>query len=135
MPTSPARVLRPSDPDGPDVAAVRWDGEPPQLNLTRTREANGELDFALDSYKDILGQVAAEKRDLRADLQFLIARTLARQAIADPSKTAAAERALKEARTAAARAEAALKKVAARVKKAASASDVPETRPEPILCE
>jgi tetratricopeptide (TPR) repeat protein len=79
-----------------DVAAVRWDGEPPQLNLTRTREANGDLDFALDSYKEILGQVASDKRDLRADLQFLTARTLARQAIADPSKKAAAERALND---------------------------------------
>ncbi|HEX6984046.1 MAG TPA: tetratricopeptide repeat protein [Planctomycetaceae bacterium] len=79
-----------------DVAAVRWDGEPPQLNLTRTREANGDLEFALGSYRELLGQVPADKRDLRTDLQFLIARTLARQAVADPGKKDTALKALND---------------------------------------
>lgn len=77
-----------------DVANVRWDGEPPQLNLTRTREANGDLEFALKSYRELLGQVPAEKKDLKTDVEFLIARTLARQAVADPSKKDAAVKAL-----------------------------------------
>jgi tetratricopeptide (TPR) repeat protein len=79
-----------------DIANVRWDGEPPQLNLTRTREANGDLDFALGSYKELLGQIPADKRDLRTDTQFLIARTLARQAVADPAKKANALKALND---------------------------------------
>lgn len=77
-----------------DVANVRWDGEPPQLNLTRTREVNGDLDFALKSYRELLGQVPVEKKDLKTDVEFLIARTLARQAVADPSKKDAALKAL-----------------------------------------
>lgn len=77
-----------------DIASVRWDGEPPQLNLTRTREANGDLDFALKSYRELLAQVPAEKKDLKTDVEFLIARTLARQAVADPSKKDAAVKAL-----------------------------------------
>ncbi len=79
-----------------DVASVRWDGEPPQLNLTRSREANGDLDFALQSYRELLGQVGAEQDNLRTDVTFLIARTLARQAIADTSKKDAAVKALND---------------------------------------
>lgn len=79
-----------------DVAAVRWDGEPPQLNLTRARENNGELDFALTSYKELLGQIAADQKNLRTDVEFLIARTLARQAVADPAKKDAAVKALND---------------------------------------
>jgi len=77
-----------------DIAAVRWDGEPPQLNLTRSRETNGDLEFALKSYRELLGQVAAEKKDLKTDLEFLIARTQARQAVADPANKDAAVKAL-----------------------------------------
>lgn len=77
-----------------DVATVRWDGEPPQLGLTRSRETNGDLDFALKSYRELLAQVPAEQKNLKADLEFLIARTLARQAVADPAKKDAAAKAL-----------------------------------------
>ena len=68
-----------------DIASVRWDGEPPQLNLTRLRESNGDLKFALESYRELLGQATSEQRNLKSDIQFLIARTLARQAVADPA--------------------------------------------------
>ena len=79
-----------------DIAAVRWDGEPPQLNITRTRESNGDLEFALQSYREIMGQADASQNNLKTDLEFLIARTLARQAIADPSKKDPAIKALNE---------------------------------------
>lgn len=77
-----------------EITAVRWDGEPPQLNLTRTREANGDLEFALKSYREIQGQATTEQKNLKTDLQFLVARTLARQAIADPAQKDAAVKAL-----------------------------------------
>lgn len=79
-----------------DIAAVRWDGEPPQLNITRTRESNGDVEFALQSYREIMGQVDSAQKNLKTDLEFLIARTLARQAIADPSKKDAAVKALND---------------------------------------
>ncbi len=79
-----------------DIAAVRWDGEPPQLNITRTRESNGDLEFALQSYREIMGQVDAAQKNLKTDLEFLIARTLARQAVADPAKKDPAVKALND---------------------------------------
>jgi tetratricopeptide (TPR) repeat protein len=79
-----------------EIAAVRWDGEPAQLNITRTREANGDLDFALKSYREIAGQVDATQKTLKTDLEFLVARTLARQAIADTSRKDAAIKALND---------------------------------------
>ncbi|MBA3311932.1 MAG: hypothetical protein M3552_10085 [Planctomycetota bacterium] len=79
-----------------EIMAVRWDGEPPQLNLTRTREANGDLDFALKSYRELQGQATAEQKNLKADLEFLIARTLARRAISDPAQKGAAVKALND---------------------------------------
>ena len=72
-----------------DIAAIRWDGEPPQLNLTRSRETNGDLDFALKSYRDLLGEVG-DKPNIKADLEFSIARTLAKQAIGNPAQKDAA---------------------------------------------
>lgn len=77
-----------------DIAEVRWDGEPPQLNLTRTREANGDLDFALESYRELQGQIDSEQRNLKTDIEFLIARTLAKKAVADPAAKDAAVKAL-----------------------------------------
>ncbi len=73
-----------------DVAAVRWEGEPPQLNLTRSREANGDLAYAAKSYTELLGQLPADKPNLRTDVDFLIARTAAKQALSDPAQQAAA---------------------------------------------
>lgn len=77
-----------------DIAAVRWDGEPPQLNITRTRENNGDLDFALESYREIQGQIASDKPNLKTDVEFLIARTLAKKAISDSTTKDAAVKAL-----------------------------------------
>lgn len=77
-----------------DIASVRWDGEPPQLNITRTREGNGDLDFALESYREIQKQIAADKQNLKTDVEFLIARTLAKKAMAEPATKDAAVKAL-----------------------------------------
>lgn len=69
-----------------DIAQIRWDGEPAELNITRTRESNGDYKEALKSYEILMSQVNANKANLRTDIEFLIARTQARQALTDPAK-------------------------------------------------
>ena len=79
-----------------DIAEIRWDGEPPELNITRIRERNGEYAEALKSYESLIGGIDAAKTNLKTDVQFLIARTLAQQAMTDPAKKDAAVKALND---------------------------------------
>ncbi len=67
-----------------DVLRVKWGGEPAKLNITRTQEEGGRFRLALDGYKDALAD--ASKPQLKADIEYLIARTTAKMALADPTK-------------------------------------------------
>lgn len=69
-----------------EVGRVRWDGEPPELNLRRTDERGGRLERALEGYRTALANVESGQSHLRSDLEFLIARATARAALADVSK-------------------------------------------------
>lgn len=66
-----------------DIANIKWDGEPAKLNIARGNEDRGLFDQALETYtevhKDAIGK-------LKTHLEFLIARTLAKQALEDASK-------------------------------------------------
>ena len=66
-----------------EIDYVRFNAEPPQLNVARSNEKAGLLDRALATYTQLLGSL---KAGAKADTEFLIARTKARMAVADPSK-------------------------------------------------
>jgi len=67
-----------------DISSVEWKVEPPTLGLARSNEKAGHLSEALTGYQTALG--AAEAKDLKAEVQFLIARTAAKVAQADPTQ-------------------------------------------------
>jgi tetratricopeptide (TPR) repeat protein len=69
-----------------DVVNVRWNKEPAKLNLLRADERAGRLQKAVDGYAEILKDVTNADRNLKTDLTFLIARAMAKLALADPAK-------------------------------------------------
>ena len=69
-----------------DVANVRWDQEPASLNLLRADEKAGHLQKAHDGYKNLLGSIPAGQKNLKTDVAFLAARSLAKIALVDPAK-------------------------------------------------
>ena len=69
-----------------DIENVRWDGEPAKLNLARSDEKSGRIEKALETYRDVLKQIAPNKSNLKRDVEFLIARATAKLALVDPSK-------------------------------------------------
>lgn len=66
-----------------DIASIKWDGEPAKLSIAKGDEERGNYEKALDTYteahKDATGK-------LKTYLDFLIARTMAKQALEDESK-------------------------------------------------
>jgi len=73
-----------------EIRRVMWDGEDPSLNLRRADEEAGRYDRALEAYQQALEAAPASARNLKDDLTYLIARTTAKIAIADPTKADAA---------------------------------------------
>ncbi|MCH9656625.1 MAG: tetratricopeptide repeat protein [Planctomycetes bacterium] len=65
-----------------EVQRIRWNGEPPQLNIARNQEANGNYAAALDEYKKAQAKGSA---NLKKDLQFLIARATSKNAFSNPA--------------------------------------------------
>ena len=77
-----------------DIIRVRWDGEPAALNLARTHEKNGYLDKCLAGYEKAKSDYKGTNKNLKIDLDFLIARVQARFALVDPARQEAALQAL-----------------------------------------
>lgn len=70
-----------------EIERVRWDGEPPQLNIARNQEQNGNYTAALEEYKKAQ---AGASENLKKDLQFMIARANLKKAQANPAELDAA---------------------------------------------
>ena len=68
-----------------DIASVEWEGERPQMKIARNSEKSGRFEDALTKYAEELKQAGTKAR-LKADIQFLIARTTAKIALADPKR-------------------------------------------------
>lgn len=69
-----------------EIQRLQFSDEPALLNSARTQEDKGSLGVALESYTKMLADPKSSAPDLKADIEYLIARTTARQALADPSK-------------------------------------------------
>ncbi|WP_417384567.1 tetratricopeptide repeat protein [Gimesia sp.] len=66
-----------------EIERVRWDGEPPQLNIARNQEQNGNFAAALEEYKKAEGSASP---NLKKSLQYMIARATASSAKANPAQ-------------------------------------------------
>ncbi len=69
-----------------DIASVSWNGEPATLRLARGDEDGGRLTRALDTYTKAAGTLNSPGPGLKADVEFAIARTTAKIALADATK-------------------------------------------------
>ena len=61
-----------------DIASIKWDGEPAKLGIARGSEDRGNLDQALETYTEVHKDASGK---LKTHLEFLIARTIAKQAL------------------------------------------------------
>ncbi len=69
-----------------EVDRVDFEEEPLRLQIVRGNEGQGKLDDALAGYQEMLGEVQPDNQIVRTDVEFLIARTMAKIAKGDPSK-------------------------------------------------
>ena len=83
-----------------DIFNVRYDSEPPMLAQAQSNERSGDLATALEKYQTISKEYSGDDKRLVVDMQFLIARTLVKIALADSTKVAEAKKAIQGFRTA-----------------------------------
>ncbi len=69
-----------------DIKDVRWNGEPVKLITARISDHAGRYDRALVIYAEAQADPKASAANIKLDLQFLIARATARQALAGVGK-------------------------------------------------
>lgn len=83
-----------------DILKVEFDKEPSELIAARANERSGALAVALEKYQDAQKTSNKSDRRLSAELDFLIARTMAKMAETDPSQAAPAVKLLEDFRAA-----------------------------------
>lgn len=66
-----------------DIVSIKWEGEPAKLSIAKGDEERGNFDKALDTYTDAHKEAQGK---LKTYLDFLISRTMAKQAIDTDSK-------------------------------------------------
>lgn len=79
-----------------EILYIEWNGEPPQLNLARSNERSGNLAAAVTGFQEALAALEGSNPRIKADIEFLLARTAARLAQADPAQAPTAIQQLKE---------------------------------------
>jgi len=73
-------VSTPVTVPGNDIISVRWDAEPPDLNLGRGAESSGNLDRALEIYTKCLTESGSNDA-IKTEVEFLIARAESAQGL------------------------------------------------------
>ncbi len=68
-----------------EVLAVDWDGEPAEFGPGRGHEQSGNYALALETLTAAADSAKGAEPHIRTDIQFFIARTSAKMAIADPT--------------------------------------------------
>ncbi len=79
-----------------DIASIEWSGEPPECKVARSDENGGRYQKAIDGYQKALQSNKASNAFLKTDLEFGIARAMAKLALTDPSKLDEAIKKLEE---------------------------------------
>lgn len=79
-----------------DVFSVRFDMEPSLLAQAQSNERSGALDVAQGKFESALKDYNGDDKRIVADVKFLIARTMVKQALADPGKVKDALAAMKK---------------------------------------
>ncbi len=74
-----------------DIVDVRWDGEPAKLITARGADRAARFNRALEGYADVTTDPKAGSANIKLDLQFLVARATAGQALAGAGKLADAK--------------------------------------------
>jgi tetratricopeptide (TPR) repeat protein len=69
-----------------DIASIEWSGEPPECKVARSDENGGRFQKAIDGYQKALQSNKATNAFLKTDLEFGIARAMAKLALTDPAK-------------------------------------------------
>lgn len=69
-----------------DVEKIIWDGEPVSIKQARIYESNGAFDKAIEKYKNAASSNKSSNPLLKTDIQFFIARIIAKQAMGDVTK-------------------------------------------------
>ncbi len=69
-----------------DIFNVRFDMEPSLLAQAQSNERSGALDVALDKFQSVRKEYNGNDKRVISDIEFLIARTMVKQALADPEK-------------------------------------------------
>lgn len=73
-----------------DIREIEWEGEPALVKRARSEENGGQYASAIVSYQQALDENPANA-NVRLDLQFYLARTTARMALADPAQIESAK--------------------------------------------
>lgn len=79
-----------------DIRNLQFDQEPPILGQARANERSGVFDAALEKYEQVRSDSDLKERRLRTEVDFLIARTRVRRALADSGSRDTALTAIKE---------------------------------------
>lgn len=69
-----------------DIAAIDWDGQPAEVRLHRNAEEAGRLAEAAKGYQEAIDKLEPTAKNMKADLEFGIARATAKMAVANPEK-------------------------------------------------
>ena len=69
-----------------EIVLVEWDGAPPEFGAARGHEDAGNYPLAMTSLTEAADAAKGADANVRADIEFFIARTAAKMAIADPTQ-------------------------------------------------
>lgn len=81
---------KPTSVPANEIDHIEWDGAPATLNSVRAAEAKGDYAAAVTGYEKFLKSGELKSDNVKADVQFFIARAKAKQALGDPKLVAAA---------------------------------------------
>jgi tetratricopeptide (TPR) repeat protein len=69
-----------------EILNIAWTGEAPECNVARSDENGGRYTKAIDGYQKALQSSKSTNPLAKTDLEYAIARTMAKQGLADPNK-------------------------------------------------
>lgn len=90
------KVGQPTTVPANDVLGIDYEAAPPTLRLARSQENGGQFAQALETYAQAAAEIPSGNPFLRAEIEFLQARTTGKLALGDPTQLTAAMEALEQ---------------------------------------